>query len=224
MTQEFPAMRSSLRTPRAAAIAGILFSLTLSASLALIWGSIPDDPLHASADEIVDLRKIAFALDLLPFAGIAFLWFVGVLRDRMGEREDRFFSTLLLGSGLLFLAMLFVAGALAGGLLGAIGAGMSPLLQSGAYALGRVQIYRTVHIYALRMAGVFLMSTATIVLRIRIAPPWMGYLGYVVALALVFMSSGAMQWVALAFPLWVLLVSSYILFDNLRRGTDAKEG
>ena len=54
-------------------------------------------------------------MNLIPFAGIAFLWFIGVLRDRIGEREDRFFATVFLGSGLLFVAMLFVAAAIAAG-------------------------------------------------------------------------------------------------------------
>jgi hypothetical protein len=43
----------------------------------------------------------------VPFAGIAFLWFIGVVRERLGEIEDRLFSTVFLRSGLLFLAMLF---------------------------------------------------------------------------------------------------------------------
>ena len=60
---------------------------------------------------------MAVALNLIPFAGIAFLWFVGVVRDRVGEREDRFFATVFLGSGLLFVAMLFVGAAVAGGLI-----------------------------------------------------------------------------------------------------------
>ena len=42
-------------------------------------------------------------MNLIPFAGIAFLWFIGVLRDRLGEQEDRFFATVFFGSGLLFL-------------------------------------------------------------------------------------------------------------------------
>ena len=46
-------------------------------------------------------------LYLVPFAGIAFLWFIGVVRDRIGEREDKFFATVFFGSGLLFVAMLF---------------------------------------------------------------------------------------------------------------------
>ena len=57
------------------------------------------------------------ALNLLPFAAIAFLWFIGVVRDRIGEGEDRLFATVFLGSGLLFIAMMLSAAALAGGLL-----------------------------------------------------------------------------------------------------------
>ena len=52
---------------------------------------------------------VAIAVNLVPFAGIAFLWFIGVIRDRIGQHEDRFFATVLLGSGLIFVAMLFVS-------------------------------------------------------------------------------------------------------------------
>jgi hypothetical protein len=40
-------------------------------------------------------------LYLAPFAGIAFLWFIAAIRSQLGEREDRFFATVFLGSGLL---------------------------------------------------------------------------------------------------------------------------
>ena len=53
----------------------------------------------------------------MPFAGIAFLWFIGVVRDRLGRLEDQFFSTVFFGSGLLFLAMVFVSMAIAGGMV-----------------------------------------------------------------------------------------------------------
>jgi hypothetical protein len=62
---------------------------------------------------------VVIGLNLIPFAGIAFLWFIGVIRDRIGGREDRFFATVFLGSGLLFVGMLFVAAAVAGGLFAA---------------------------------------------------------------------------------------------------------
>ena len=48
---------------------------------------------------------------MAPFAGIAFLWFIGVLRNRVGALEDQFFSTVFLGSGLLFVASLFASAA-----------------------------------------------------------------------------------------------------------------
>ena len=56
-------------------------------------------------------------LYLVPFAGIVFLWFVAVIRDQVGEREDRFFATVFFGSGLLFVALLFAAAAVASALV-----------------------------------------------------------------------------------------------------------
>jgi hypothetical protein len=221
MTPESPSIRQRLRTPRAAAIAGIVFSLLLISSMSLIWISIPATPLDAGADVMRNSRRISLALDMLPFAGIAFLWFVGVLRDRLGELEDRFFATVFLGSALLYLAMIFTAAATAGGLLRLLGSGAGPLLQSGAYALGRIQIHQTMHVYALKMAGVFMISTATISLRTRIVPRWMAFLGYALAAVLLVLSVGTTQWIPLVFPLWVLLISTYVLFDNLRRARPA---
>ena len=58
------------------------------------------------------LRRACSEFDAL--CGIAFLWFIGVLRDRLGAQEDQFFATVFFGSGLLFLAMLFTAAAIIG--------------------------------------------------------------------------------------------------------------
>ena len=68
-------------------------------------------------DDDARRNAVSLSLQLLPFAGIAFLWFIGVLRDRIGSGEDRFFATVFLGSGLLFVAMFFVSGAMAAGLI-----------------------------------------------------------------------------------------------------------
>jgi membrane protease YdiL (CAAX protease family) len=106
-----------LTTPRAAAVAGILFSLLLSAAYILIRISIPANPADGGAWLEERGNTVALALSLVPIAGIAFLWFIGVIRDRIGKLEDKFFSSVFFGSGLLFLAMTFVAAALAGGLL-----------------------------------------------------------------------------------------------------------
>jgi hypothetical protein len=114
MKQEVNLIRARLKTPRAAAFAGILFSVLLSAALILFRLSVRADPLEAGAWLKTSSNTVALALNLVPFAGIAFLWFIGVLRDRLGELEDRFFATVFLGSGLLFLAMLFASAAVGG--------------------------------------------------------------------------------------------------------------
>jgi hypothetical protein len=76
-------------------------------------------------------------LNAVPFAGIAFLWFMGVLRDRLGAKEDRFLATVFLGSGLLFLAMLFVAAAFLGGILIAHARGDGQLVGSVTFSVAR---------------------------------------------------------------------------------------
>ena len=87
-----------LTTPRAAAVAGIIFALLFAASLVFLRLSIPSD-LTRETGWIAQARDyLSIALALMPFAGIAFLWFIGVIRDRFGELEDRFFSTVFFGS------------------------------------------------------------------------------------------------------------------------------
>jgi hypothetical protein len=154
-------------------------------------------------------------LDLVPFAGISFLWFVGVLRDRLGVLEDRFFATVFLGSALLFLAMLFIAATVAGGIIRLLISGLGNEIGSGAYALARIQAFQAAHTYAMKMAGVFMISTSTISLRTGIVPRWMAFLGFALALVLL-LSVGTFEWILLVFPLWVLSISLYILIDNFR--------
>lgn len=215
MTQEPTLTRARLTTPRAAAIAGILFSVLLIASLVLIRISVPQNPEDAGDWLTTGWRHVTLALNLLPFAGIAFLWFIGVVRDRLGAREDRLFATVFLGSGLLFLAMLFGSAAVAGGILTMYGASPGMLIESGLYTFGRTVTYEITNVYAMRMAGVFMISTSTLSLRTGIIPRWMAYLGLVLALFLLF-SLGFFYWAPLVFPLWVLLVSVYILLANLK--------
>ena len=111
----------AIRTPRAAAVAGLACSVLFATAVALIDWAIPPGSRDAGAwlSDDAKRRAVSVALQLLPFAGFAFLWFIGVLRDRIGEGEDRFFASVFLGSGLLFVAMFFVSGALSAGLGGA---------------------------------------------------------------------------------------------------------
>jgi hypothetical protein len=98
-----------LTTPRAAAVAGVVFALLFGAVLILIRTKMPEG-VEGSTQWLTSRRRgIVTATVLMPFAGISFLWFMGVVRDGFGQYEDRFFSTVFLGSGLLFLAMMFVS-------------------------------------------------------------------------------------------------------------------
>jgi hypothetical protein len=126
-------------------------------------------------------KTVSLVLYLVPFAGIAFPWFIGVVRDRIGNLEDRFFATVFLGSGLLYIAMLFVSAAITGGLLVALGSGTENILQSGAYDVARATAYQVLNVYAIKMAGVFMTSASTIRVRARIGPRWLAFLGYVLA-------------------------------------------
>jgi len=208
-----PTIRERLKTPRAAAVAGILFSVLLSTILVLLRISAPATSQLTQLDSGRSI--VVLALNLVPFAGIAFLWFIGVLRDRLGTYEDRFFATVFLGSGLLFLAMFFTAAAVAGATIIAVREFPGQLVESGAYGFGRAITAQIVNVYALKMAGVFMISTATVGLRTRILPRWIALLGYVLA-SLLLLSSHFVDWLPLAFPLWVFMVSIYILIENLR--------
>jgi len=207
-----------LKTPRAAAIAGILFAVLLSISLTLIRLSIPGSP----GDQGVWLERqagrVSLALSLIPFAGIAFLWFIGVIRDLLGDFEDRFFSTVFFGSGLLFLAMTFGASALAGGILVTYNLDSALLPQSAAYALSRAVMSQISNGYGIRMAGVFMLSLGTIWFRTQIMPRPIVIMTYFVALVLL-LSISLNLWMTLIFPGWVFVISIIILVRNYRRRT-----
>jgi hypothetical protein len=220
MNQESALIPQGLRTPRASAIAGIIFSLLFMTIQLLVWVSIPANPLGPASAVINHLKILSFSLNLMPFAGIAFLWFIAVVRDHLGEREDCFFATVFFGSGLLFIAMVFNAAATAGGIIMVLRSGSANLIQGGAYVLARAEIQQTMHIYAIKMAGVFMISTSTISLQTRMFTRWMAFLGYALAVMLL-LSVGTIEWIQLVFPLWVLLISIYILAENLRGQSEA---
>jgi hypothetical protein len=212
-----------LTTPRAAAVAGILFAVLLGISYILIRISIPADPSDGGRWLEERAGMVTTALSLVPFAGIAFLWFIGVVRDRIGHLEDRFFSSVFLGSGLLYLAMMFVSAALAGSLLSSYAIMPTQLIDSGLYTFSRALMWRISNVYAIRMAGVFMISLGTISVRTRIIPRWLAFLTFGLALVLL-LSIGYSLWVTLIFPAWVLIISIDILVVNLRRKGTAHEG
>jgi len=214
MIQGTPTIKTSLTTPRAAAIAGIAFSVLLIISLIIILIVIPPNLQDAEGLLSENWEIISLSLNLVPFAGIAFLWFIGVVRDRLGAHEDRFFATVFLGSGLLFLASLFTSAALTSGILVIYGTAPDLLVDSGIYTFGRAVSYEITNVYTIKMAGVFMITTCTLSLRTGILPRWMAFVG--LALALFLLLSNGYIWTLLLFPIWILLISVHILLTNLR--------
>jgi hypothetical protein len=195
------------RSRRSAAIAGILFAVLLLAALTMIRIALTDSSLQALEADAQRRSLIRLSLQLVPFAGIAFLWFIGVIRDQLGEVEDRLFSTVFLGSGLLFLAMVFIGAVNSTGLL-AILAESDP--SADLFLFARSTAQTLISVYAMRMAAVFTISVSTLALRTSGLPRWVSYLGYLVALTLL-VAAGEHRWFQLLFPSWVLLVSIVIL-------------
>jgi hypothetical protein len=205
--------RSNLRTPKAAAIAGMLFSLLTVAAFWLFWISVPGDPQDAGLWLAENSRTVALGLNLIPFAGIAFLWFIGVLRDRLGQLEDRFFATVFFGSGLLFLSTLFTAAAVIGALLITFAAQPKELINSTTLHFAHAAAYSLVNIYMVKMAVVFMITTSTMAIYTKFVPRSLALLGYALSLLLL-IGSYYVRWSFIVFPLWVFVVSFSLLVSN----------
>ena len=199
-----------LTTPRAAALAGVLFGLLFGAALILIRTALPEHGEPGSQWLIAGSTHIKTAAMIMPFAGIAFLWFMGVVRDGLGAYEDKFFATVFIGSGLLFLAMMFVTMGIGAGLEATNRVIVDPAAHTEVATFGQMVLLAVSKTYALKMAAVFMISLATIWLKTGLMPRWLVGVTYFVALGLIVASELSM-WLALAFPIWVIGVSVLLL-------------
>jgi hypothetical protein len=204
----------------------VVFAIVLIVALGIIRLAVPTDPTQPGSwlTDHDSREAIRFALNLVPFAGIAFLWFMGVLRNRLGAQEDQLIATAFLGSGLLFVVCLFGAAALSGGLLEAIAAGNIQVAEkSETYYFGRRTIYVFLNVFAFKMAAVFMIATGTLGLRTAFLPRWVALVGYGCALVLLLVITN-WAWIGLLFPLWVLLVSAVVLAMEYRKHSAVRIG
>lgn len=208
-----------LRTPRSAALAGIAFAILLGTSTVLFQLSIPPVPPYEADWLVEQAARVSLAATLIPFAGIAFLWFIGVIRNQLGEMEDQFFSTIFFGSGLLMLGGLFVWVTVILAVLASFTATPVTWPSSDAYIFGRSMIKVMGSVVALRMAGVFMFSSGTIWLRTQIMPRWLIWLTYLMALVLL-IGGPSFRPFRLGFPLWVFVVSLFILRASAQKKGD----
>jgi len=211
------AAERGLTTPRAAGAAGIVFAVLFFIGLALmrqvIGLGLDTETVMANLTGHASTKALV-GLYMLPFSGIAFLWFIGAVRDRIGAREDRFFATVFLGSGLLFVAMLFASGAVLGGLIAGNRFGIATPTDVSTVGFARSVGYSFLFVYAAKAAGVFTLATSTIVRRSR-WPRWTYLSGFAVAAALI-LSISFFELVVLLFPAWVTAISVYVLLTGAR--------
>lgn len=206
-----------VRTTEAAAVAGVVYAVLNFATRALL-SSVPDldDPGIVDWFNNEDHQdQLLLALNLTSVSTVAFLWFVAVIRRRVGDREDQFFGTVFVGSGIVLIVSTLLATAaavspaVAARLLGAEELDSSDISVTtglgGAVAL----------VIAPRMQAVFIVSTSTVVLRSRVLPVWLAWLGYGLG-ALMFVVPFVTEPMGLVFPSWILLVSIVVLITRPR--------
>ena len=191
-----------LRAPWAASIAGLLFSVLFTAALVLVR-SQPEQTGQNTAIMIGGLY-------LAPFAGIMFLWFVAVIRDQLGEREDRFFATVFFGSGLLFVALLFTTAAVVSTPTTLVEFLGGAQLSTEGQAILRALAYTLLFAMATRAAAVFMLATATIGIKSGVFPRWFALVGYLLGFVLL-VAVSFWDWFILVLPAWVAVVSLFIL-------------
>jgi hypothetical protein len=214
--ENFGQIQKRIRSPSSAALAGILFSSLTVVSMLLIT-SVTRVSLDEISIEWLENRSntIFTALSLIPFAGIAFFWFTGVIRDHIGDREDRFFATVFLGSGIAFVVLMFIWAATIGAIFGTFAQAAEMLADNDVYIFGFMFMNEILGNYVLRIAGVYMLSIGTIWTRADVMPRWLTIITYLLALIFLFFA-GSIREARFIFPAWVFLTSVFILITNRR--------
>lgn len=210
-------MRRDIRSPRSAAFAGIGYSILMITGM-FLTASIARVRMEDITLEILESwsRKASLIILLVPFAGIAFLWFTGVIRDRLGELEDRFFATLFYGSGIIQVVLLFIWGAIFGAVMTARSMTAAGLIDNRIFIFSFALMNEIIGNYALRMAGVYMTAINSLWSKTGLMPRWLIIGTYILALGFL-LAAERFREARFLFPIWVLVVSVYILILNYRR-------
>ena len=204
------AIMGAVRRPGSAAVAGIIFAVILGVVIVLLRDAVPEVPsdLGQWSEDAGRRDAVGRALNLIPFAGIAFLWFIAVIRAQVGAAEDRFVGTVFLGSGLIFVALLFAAAAALKAVLMLYESGIELPPEGRAY--GWALAASLLGTFGTRMAAVFVATVATSGRRAGAFPRWLAYSGYLVATALL-LTPPLPILTEFLFSAWVFVLSLYLL-------------
>jgi hypothetical protein len=202
-----------MRSIEAAAIAGLLHAaLSLIATFMLQSAPEPGEGDAVIAAWYLDdgnQRRLLTAVNLLTISSIMFLWFVAVIRRRVGERENRFFGTVFLGSALLLTGAWLTAGVLfAAPAISADAFGVVP--GADVVAMSQASGISMASLVASRLEAVFIISTTTVGRLSQAFQSWFIAASYVVGLTLLLMPipNAALTFV---FPAWVAAMSVLLL-------------
>lgn len=208
-----------VRSIEAAAISGIGFSILGVIALQLL-ASFPDldqtdAELNAWFADSSNQTTLIIGANLMALSSILFLWFVAVIRRRLGTLEDRFFGTVFLGSAFAFVGVWLGHGAALAGPAAAVshidGATVDVSSATNAAGIGGAFLL----LIGPRLQAVFVIVTSTLIMRSRVLPTWLAVVGFVVAFAMLFVPL-LFDTLGLGFPAWVLLVSVVILLVRPR--------
>lgn len=197
--------RAAQLTALAGAIHAVLFLLSF-------WFVSGAPSANASNEELVafftsaeDQRQLLVGLYLMPFAGIAFLWFLDAVRvwsRGAGRRKNLLLSNMQLFAGILYVGLFFItaaAYAVTAASAEFANGSIDPLLARLFPEFGRTLFF----FFALRMAAVFAFTTSNMLMAAGILPKWLGQIGLVVGVVLLLTPTFS-DWLSLVFPVWVL--------------------
>jgi len=201
------------RSIESAAVAGLVFAVASIVSWFLLQLppdlSAPDAEISAWYGDSANHQAVLLGLTLAVISAMAFLWFVAVIRRRVGDREDQFFGTVFFGSGMLLTGVMLVgSAALASPAVMATLADRVP--DSGATALVVAFGTALMALVLPRMQAVFVFSTSSLALRTERISRWVSYFGYAIGLVMFFMPI-LLEPLSLAFPIWVGVLSVALL-------------
>jgi hypothetical protein len=206
-------LRRRFASIEAAAVAGIICSLGWSLSvrglLAAPGIGAPDREIERFYADASASRLMMVWLQVLVFSTIAFLWFVGVIRSRLGDREPKLFGTVFFGASILLAGLLFVGAALlaAPSVLVVVG---DKTPSPDAASLTRATAAILLSVFAPRIATLVMLSTASLGRATKALPRWLVWLTYGVAVVELVNVTLATPTIYLM-PAWIALVSVVVL-------------
>jgi hypothetical protein len=217
-------VKQNLRSPESAAIAGILYSVLAVGSL-LLLRTIPVDSSDINTVSVwfgdaENRRSLIIGANVAALSAIALLWFVAVIRRRMGNREDKFFSTVFFGSAILYIVIWLVATAAIASIAVAYERFPDATIDGASLTFLAGFAESLILIMGLRVQGAFVLTTSTLILRTEMLPKWLAYFGYIMGLLMLVLPMGYRP-TGTVFPIWVLIVSIALLTSKAAHHADS---